>query len=120
MPLPAVESTPLILLRFPPSISTSLLFTIEQHLLSNWLIILTKENSPDATILAITATQAELELEAEETKLVRPTLADKTLGFIPVMEEFTVDNGMLTPKLSMKRHVIEENLAAEIAAMYES
>jgi long-chain acyl-CoA synthetase len=41
-------------------------------------------------------------------------------AFTILAEEFTVDNGMLTPKLSMKRHVIEENLAAEIAAMYES
>ncbi|HEU4561672.1 MAG TPA: long-chain fatty acid--CoA ligase [Longimicrobium sp.] len=35
-----------------------------------------------------------------------------------IPEEFTIDNGMLTPKLSIKRHVVEKRYATEIEALY--
>ncbi|MCP3956778.1 MAG: long-chain fatty acid--CoA ligase, partial [bacterium] len=33
-------------------------------------------------------------------------------------EEFTVDNGMLTPKMSLKRNVVQEQFAGEIAELH--
>ena len=41
-------------------------------------------------------------------------------AFTVLEAEFTVESGTLTPKMSLKRHVIEQDYAAEIAAMYES
>ncbi|HET7232811.1 MAG TPA: long-chain fatty acid--CoA ligase [Longimicrobium sp.] len=35
-----------------------------------------------------------------------------------IPEEFTIENGMLTPKLSIKRHVVEKRYAAEVEALY--
>ncbi|HYH82622.1 MAG TPA: long-chain fatty acid--CoA ligase [Longimicrobium sp.] len=35
-----------------------------------------------------------------------------------IPDEFTIENGMLTPKLSIKRHVVEKRYAAEIDALY--
>ena len=37
-----------------------------------------------------------------------------------VTEPFTVENGMMTPTLKIKRNVVELRFANEIAAMYES
>ena len=34
-------------------------------------------------------------------------------------EEFTTDNGMLTPKMSLKRKVILDKYQADLNAMYE-
>jgi long-chain acyl-CoA synthetase len=35
-----------------------------------------------------------------------------------IADEFTIDNGLLTPKLSIKRHLVERKYAAEIDALY--
>ncbi len=35
-----------------------------------------------------------------------------------IAEEFSVDNGMLTPKMSLKRNVVQERYAAEIAELH--
>jgi long-chain acyl-CoA synthetase len=35
-----------------------------------------------------------------------------------IPDEFTIDNGLLTPKLSIKRHLVEKKYAAEIEALY--
>ncbi|HEX8246139.1 MAG TPA: AMP-binding protein, partial [Longimicrobium sp.] len=35
-----------------------------------------------------------------------------------IADEFTIDNGLLTPKLSIKRHLVERKYAAEIEQLY--
>ncbi|HEX6746294.1 MAG TPA: long-chain fatty acid--CoA ligase [Longimicrobium sp.] len=35
-----------------------------------------------------------------------------------IPDEFTIDNGLLTPKLSIKRHLVEKKYADEIEALY--
>lgn len=39
-------------------------------------------------------------------------------NFMLIAEEFSVDNGMLTPKMSLKRNVVQERYAAEIAELH--
>ncbi len=39
-------------------------------------------------------------------------------AFRLIPEEFTVDNGMLTPKMSLKRNVVQERYAKEIAELH--
>jgi long-chain acyl-CoA synthetase len=40
--------------------------------------------------------------------------------FLVLPREFSVERGELTPKLSIRRKVIEQNYQAEIAALYNS
>ena len=40
--------------------------------------------------------------------------------FVLLPEEWTIDNGVLTPKLSIRRKVVEEQFKEEIEHMYES
>jgi long-chain acyl-CoA synthetase len=75
------------------------------------------------------ATAGRAALAADER--VRALLERETLGrltgfaryempkkILVIPEEFTIDNGMLTPKLSIKRHVVEKRYAEPIEALY--
>ncbi|GMR21258.1 MAG: AMP-dependent synthetase/ligase [Gammaproteobacteria bacterium] len=68
---------------------------------------------------------ADIEDEAEACKRANAQLKDFP-GFTKIShikllpEPWTVENGCLTPKLSVKRHVIEKKYAAEIEEMFAS
>ena len=46
------------------------------------------------------------------------TLIEKIKKFILIYEEFTIDNGMLTPTLKLKRKVIIKNYLKQIESLY--
>lgn len=45
---------------------------------------------------------------------------EQVKNFLIVTDPFTLDNGMLTPKLSMKRPVIQERYASELDKLYDA
>jgi long-chain acyl-CoA synthetase len=74
-----------------------------------------------------TADRAALAGDARVQALVERETLGRLTGFaryempkkvLVIPEEFTIDNGMLTPKLSIKRHVVEKRYAAQIEALY--
>ncbi|HEX9938112.1 MAG TPA: long-chain fatty acid--CoA ligase [Longimicrobium sp.] len=74
-----------------------------------------------------TADRAALAADARVQALVERETLGRLTGFaryempkkvLVIPEEFTIDNGMLTPKLSIKRHVVEKRYAAQIEALY--
>ena len=46
------------------------------------------------------------------------TLIEKIKNFILVHDEFTIDNGMLTPTLKLKRKIIIKNFLKQIENLY--
>ena len=65
----------------------------------------------DVRALYETAIAARLACVSPQEQVKKFTLLDRG---------FTIESGELTPKLSLRRKVIEENFATEIAAMYEN
>jgi long-chain acyl-CoA synthetase len=74
-----------------------------------------------------TADRAALAADARVHALLERETMGRLTGFaryempkkvLVIPEEFTIENGMLTPKLSIKRHVVEKRYAAEIEALY--
>jgi long-chain acyl-CoA synthetase len=54
-------------------------------------------------------------VDAVNVKLARP---DRVQGVIVVPDEFTTDNGLLTPTLKVRRQAVEDRYAAQIEARY--
>ena len=46
------------------------------------------------------------------------TLIEKIKNFIVINDEFTIDNGMLTPTLKLKRKIIIKNYLKQIENLY--
>lgn len=74
-----------------------------------------------------TADRAALAADARVQALLERETLGRLTGFaryempkkvLVIPEEFTIDNGMLTPKLSIKRHVVEKRYADQIEALY--
>ncbi|MCF7803578.1 MAG: long-chain fatty acid--CoA ligase [Candidatus Marinimicrobia bacterium] len=58
----------------------------------------------------------EEEVERQQADFAR---YEKVKKFLLLPSEFTIEDGTLTPKLSIKRHVVEERFKEEIDALYE-
>lgn len=87
MPLPLVDQTPLLLLRFSKKASQKLISLVIERLKQNGLVILTQINDNESrTVLSLTTKQEKLEEQAQAIHLVKQTHDTKT------MELFTVQN----------------------------
>ena len=93
------------------------LITIDQDMLKGWITanaktgatIQTLRNDPD--LIAVIQTAVD-----EANKAVSKAESIRKFTILPV--DFTIAGGQLTAKLSLKRHVIAEQFAAEISALF--
>jgi len=93
------------------------LVTIDQDMLKGWIAanaktgatISTLINDPDLIVVIQTAVD-------EANKAV--SKAESIRKFTILAEDFTIAGGELTAKLSLKRHVIAERYASEIAELF--
>jgi long-chain acyl-CoA synthetase len=69
-------------------------------------------------VLAASATVQGLLQEAVDAVNVTLSRPDRVQGVIVVPDEFTTDNGLLTPTLKVRRQVVEDRYAALIEARY--
>ena len=71
----------------------------------------------DAALVALPAVQTKMELEAKKhlRDLAQFEVPKK---FLVLPRDFSIERGELTPKLSVRRKVVEQNYQAEIAALY--
>ena len=93
------------------------LITIDQDMLKGWIAannkgsatIQTLANDPD--LIAVIQTAVD-----EANKAV--SKAESIRKFTILQQDFTIATGELTAKLSLKRHIISQNYASEIAALF--
>jgi long-chain acyl-CoA synthetase len=93
------------------------LITIDQDMLKGWIAtnaktgatIETLRNDPD--LIAVIQTAVD-----EANKAVSKAESIRKFTILPV--DFTIAGGQLTAKLSLKRHVIAEQFAADISALF--
>jgi long-chain acyl-CoA synthetase len=93
------------------------LITIDQDMLKGWIATNGKSgatlevlrNDPD--LIAVIQTAVD-----EANKAVSKAESIRKFTILPV--DFTIAGGQLTAKLSLKRHVIAEQFAAEISALF--
>jgi long-chain acyl-CoA synthetase len=93
------------------------LITIDQDMLKGWIAannktgatVETLVNDPD--LIAVIQTAVD-----EANKAV--SKAESIRKFTILAKDFTIATGELTAKLSLKRHVISQNYAAEITALF--
>jgi len=93
------------------------LVTIDQEALKNWIVANKKDgatlaelvNDPDLVAVIQTAVD-------EANKAVSRAESIRKFTILPV--DFTIAGGHLTAKLSVKRHVVAKEFAAEIAALF--
>jgi len=93
------------------------LITIDQDMLKGWIAsngktgatLETLRNDPD--LIAVIQTAVD-----EANKAVSKAESIRKFSILPV--DFTIAGGQLTAKLSLKRHVIAEQFAAEISALF--
>ncbi len=57
-------------------------------------------------------------VEAEVEKVNKELASFETVKKVKIVPEFTIENGMITPTLKLKKNVIQERYKAEIDAMY--
>jgi long-chain acyl-CoA synthetase len=72
----------------------------------------------DAGLVALPAVQTKMELEAKKhlRDLAQFEVPKK---FLLLPRDFSIDRGELTPKLSIRRKIVEQNYQAEIAKLYD-
>jgi long-chain acyl-CoA synthetase len=93
------------------------LITIDQDMLKGWIAanakagatIETLRNDPD--LIAVIQTAVD-----EANKAVSKAESIRKFTILPV--DFTIAGGQLTAKLSLKRHIIAQQFAAEISALF--
>lgn len=96
----------------------SALITLDSEMIGTWL----GNNGQDATLSLEQAAKnpavlAEIQ-RAIDAANARVSRAESIRKFVVLPTEFTEASGHLTPKLSIKRHVILNDFAAEIDALY--
>jgi long-chain acyl-CoA synthetase len=96
----------------------SALITLDSEMIGTWL----GNNGQDATLSLEQAAKnpavlAEIQ-RAIDNANTRVSRAESIRKFVVLNSEFTEASGHLTPKLSIKRHVILKDFAGEIDALY--
>ena len=93
------------------------LITVDQDALNNWI---TSNKKDGATIASLTRDPdliAVIQTAVDEAnKAVSKAESIRKFAILPT--DFTIAGGQLTPKFSIKRHVIAQEFAAEIEALF--
>eukprot|EP00560_Eucampia_antarctica_P003750 CAMPEP_0197832480 /NCGR_PEP_ID=MMETSP1437-20131217/14974_1 /TAXON_ID=49252 ORGANISM="Eucampia antarctica, Strain CCMP1452" /NCGR_SAMPLE_ID=MMETSP1437 /ASSEMBLY_ACC=CAM_ASM_001096 /LENGTH=734 /DNA_ID=CAMNT_0043435879 /DNA_START=77 /DNA_END=2281 /DNA_ORIENTATION=- len=98
MVLPAIETNPILLLRFVKDTSPDLVTFVKERFTESGIIVLTEDITADGTVFGITSSQREIEAQAEHDNLVKPISVTVRAGAKivqkdeKVMECFTVEN----------------------------
>ena len=93
------------------------LITIDQDMLKGWITSNNKTGATIETLINDPDLQAVIQTAVDEANKA-VSKAESIRKFTILAKDFTIASGELTAKLSLKRHVIAENYASEIAALF--
>jgi long-chain acyl-CoA synthetase len=93
------------------------LITIDQDMLKGWIAANNKSGATLETLLNDPDLLAVIQTAVDEANKA-VSKAESIRKFTILPNDFTIAGGQLTAKLSLKRHVIGEQYAAEIAALF--
>jgi long-chain acyl-CoA synthetase len=93
------------------------LITIDQDMLKGWIAANNKSGATLETLLNDPDLIAVIQTAVDEANKA-VSKAESIRKFTILPNDFTIAGGQLTAKLSLKRHVIGEQYAAEIAALF--
>lgn len=93
------------------------LITIDQDMLKGWITSNNKTGATLATLINDPDLHAVIQTAVDEANKA-VSKAESIRKFTILANDFTIASGELTAKLSLKRHVISEHYAAEIAALF--
>jgi long-chain acyl-CoA synthetase len=93
------------------------LITIDQDMLKGWIASNNKTGATIATLVSDPDLLAVIQTAVDEANKA-VSKAESIRKFTILANDFTIASGELTAKLSLKRHVISEHYATEIAALF--
>jgi long-chain acyl-CoA synthetase len=93
------------------------LITIDQDMLKGWVASNNKAGATLATLVTDPDLHAVIQTAVDEANKA-VSKAESIRKFTILANDFTIASGELTAKLSLKRHVISEHYAEEIAALF--
>ena len=93
------------------------LITIDQDMLKGWIAANNKANATIETLVNDPDLHAVIQTAVDEANKA-VSKAESIRKFTILAKDFTIASGELTAKLSLKRHVIGEHYAAEIAQLF--
>ena len=93
------------------------LITIDQDMLKGWIAANNKSGATLATLVSDPDLHAVIQTAVDEANKA-VSKAESIRKFTILANDFTIASGELTAKLSLKRHVISEHYAEEIAALF--
>jgi long-chain acyl-CoA synthetase len=93
------------------------LITIDQDMLKGWIAANNKSGATLTTLVNDPDLHAVIQTAVDEANKA-VSKAESIRKFTILANDFTIASGELTAKLSLKRHVISEHYADEIAALF--
>lgn len=94
------------------------LVTIDPDELGNWLKAQDRELLSPEELIHDSGIRAQIQKSVDQAnKTVSTAEAIRAFEILP--SEFTEENGYLTPKLSVKRHLVLDDFAAQVEGMYQ-
>jgi long-chain acyl-CoA synthetase len=93
------------------------LITIDQDMLKGWIAANNKTGASVATLVNDPDLKAVIQTAVDEANKA-VSKAESIRKFAILDTDFTIADGQLTAKLSVKRHVVAEQFASTIAALY--
>ena len=93
------------------------LITIDQDMLKGWIAANNKSGATVATLVNDPDLKAVIQTAVDEANKA-VSKAESIRKFAILDTDFTIAEGQLTAKLSVKRHVVAEQFASTIAALY--
>ena len=93
------------------------LITIDPDMLKGWIASNNKTGATIDTLVNDPDLQAVIQTAVDEANKA-VSKAESIRKFTILAKDFSIANGEMTPKLSLKRHVIAEHYAAEITALF--
>jgi long-chain acyl-CoA synthetase len=94
------------------------LITIDQESLKSWVAANKKEGASMADLAVDSQLISVIQTAVDEANKA-VSKAESIRKFRILTTDFTIAGGQLTAKLSVKRHVIAQEFASEIEALYE-